>query len=503
MGIGELFRDVTVAPGEVKDLGDLKVVPHTEDRRETSAVARPLLMHPSPRLLGPLLADAQAPWDLRRVVHLHRRAGFAATWDELQRDLKDGPDASIDRLLNSTSRIRGVPDDFESIAALLADAAVAADDPARLKAWWVYRMLFGPDPLGERLTLIWHNHFATSNLKVDDLAAMRRQNDLFRSMARAPFGELLERRRPRPGAVDLARRPGQSQGAPQRKPRPRADGAVHAGHRPLHRERREGGRPRPDRLDGRRWCLPQRRRAARRRRQDNPRRSRAAWNGDDLVAMLLRSPGDRRSSGPAALRAVLRRRGVEPTIDRRSGGGPARAPPRHRPGGRDDPAVAGVLRRANLGIRVVEPGGVRHRPGAGAGAARPAPEHAGAGRLGGPAGSGPVLSAQRRRLARRPGLALDPRASSAGRIMRRHSSKAAASAGPSHSTRSRWPTRMPGPGPGRCGRVLRRAPPGGRAGPRLARADRDGRWGRSRRGAPTRPAAPSALILACPEAQMA
>jgi hypothetical protein len=34
--------------------------------------------------------DADAPWDLRRVVHLHRRAGFAATWDEIGRDLKDG-----------------------------------------------------------------------------------------------------------------------------------------------------------------------------------------------------------------------------------------------------------------------------------------------------------------------------------------------------------------------------------------------------------------------------
>ena len=42
---------------------------------------------------------SRMPWDLRRVVHLHRRAGFAATWDELQRDLKDGPEASIDRLL--------------------------------------------------------------------------------------------------------------------------------------------------------------------------------------------------------------------------------------------------------------------------------------------------------------------------------------------------------------------------------------------------------------------
>ena len=82
--------------------------------------------------------------------------------------------------------------------AALADAAISADDPERLKAWWVYRMLCGPDPLGERLTLLWHDHFATSNQKVNDLPAMRRQNDMFRVLARAPFGELLERRSPRP-----------------------------------------------------------------------------------------------------------------------------------------------------------------------------------------------------------------------------------------------------------------------------------------------------------------
>ena len=39
---------------------------------------------------------------------------------------------------------------------------------------------------------MWHNHFATSNQKVNDPAAMRRQNEMFRRLARAPFGELLE-----------------------------------------------------------------------------------------------------------------------------------------------------------------------------------------------------------------------------------------------------------------------------------------------------------------------
>jgi uncharacterized protein (DUF1800 family) len=135
--------------------------------------------------------SADAPWDLRRVVHLHRRAGFAATWLEIQRDLKDGPEASISRLLAGTSRIGGVSEEFESTSTLLADAAVASGDLNRLKAWWIFRMLGSPDPLGERLTLMWHDHFATAQSKVEDLGLMRRQNDTFRRLARGPFGELL------------------------------------------------------------------------------------------------------------------------------------------------------------------------------------------------------------------------------------------------------------------------------------------------------------------------
>jgi hypothetical protein len=129
---------------------------------------------------------------LRRVAHLHRRAGFAATWDELRRDLKDGPGPSIDRLLSGKSRAGGVPGEFAHIAGLLGEQADESRDPAALKAWWVYRMYAGPDPLGERLTLLWHNHFATSLDKVKDPAAMRRQNELFRKHGRGPFGKLLE-----------------------------------------------------------------------------------------------------------------------------------------------------------------------------------------------------------------------------------------------------------------------------------------------------------------------
>jgi Protein of unknown function (DUF1800) len=141
---------------------------------------------------APYRPGPDAPWDLRRVVHLHRRAAFAVTWGELRRDLTDGPGPSIDRLLAGNVRREGDAADFARTADLLGDAAVQSGDAGRLKAWWVYRMLYGPDPLGERLALVWHNHFATSNSKLNYPTAMRRQNELFRRHGRGPFGELLK-----------------------------------------------------------------------------------------------------------------------------------------------------------------------------------------------------------------------------------------------------------------------------------------------------------------------
>jgi uncharacterized protein (DUF1800 family) len=133
----------------------------------------------------------EAPWNRRRVVHLHRRAAFAATVDELERDLKAGPGPSIDRLLNGQVSCEAVIPGFDQTIETITNAAVDSHQPERLQAAWVLRMLASPDPLRERLALMWHNHFATGNQKVQDLAAMRCQNDLFRKFALGPFGGLL------------------------------------------------------------------------------------------------------------------------------------------------------------------------------------------------------------------------------------------------------------------------------------------------------------------------
>jgi hypothetical protein len=137
--------------------------------------------------------SGDAPWNVARAVHLHRRAGFGATWGEIERDLADGPHAAVEQLLAKGRERgdRGGTDDFPRLASIIGDAAVASNNANRLKAWWVFRMLFSPDGLTERLALMWHNHFATSNLKVENLAAMRAQNETFRRLATAPFAELL------------------------------------------------------------------------------------------------------------------------------------------------------------------------------------------------------------------------------------------------------------------------------------------------------------------------
>jgi hypothetical protein len=130
---------------------------------------------------------ATNPWDIRKVAHLHRRAGFGATGTELQRDLQAGPAASVGRL------IQPLPPSTEETQILdsLRQGVLDSGDPERLKAWWLYRMLYEPAPLGEKMTLFWHSHFATSNRKVQRIPLMLRQNELLRHHALGNLATLL------------------------------------------------------------------------------------------------------------------------------------------------------------------------------------------------------------------------------------------------------------------------------------------------------------------------
>ena len=60
-----------------------------------------------------------------------------------------------------------------------------------LREWWFREMLTTPSPLTEKMTLFWHNHFATSQQKVRFTPLMYQQNLMLRRNALGNFGTML------------------------------------------------------------------------------------------------------------------------------------------------------------------------------------------------------------------------------------------------------------------------------------------------------------------------
>lgn len=129
------------------------------------------------------------PWDLKKAGHLFRRAAFGATHAELEQAVADGPKKAIDRLLKG-----GTPAaDFDKTSEFMAGerSLPAGSDNGRLAAWWLWRILNTAHPLHEKLCVFWHNHFATSNAKVQNARFMLGQYKLIAKHALGDFRELL------------------------------------------------------------------------------------------------------------------------------------------------------------------------------------------------------------------------------------------------------------------------------------------------------------------------
>lgn len=131
--------------------------------------------------------SAEDPWDLRKVAHLHRRAGFGATRVELLRDLEASPEASVDRFLHPSGPSAQEVDAAEG----LRQAARASSSVNLLRVAWLHRILHGSDPLREKMTLFWHGHFATSIRKVESVTLMDEQVETLRTHSLGRFATLL------------------------------------------------------------------------------------------------------------------------------------------------------------------------------------------------------------------------------------------------------------------------------------------------------------------------
>ncbi|MCP4172043.1 MAG: DUF1800 domain-containing protein [Fuerstiella sp.] len=131
---------------------------------------------------------ADAPWNLRAAAHLYRRAGFGANRAELTAAVEAGAIAAADNLLSAVTE----PEDYQNEVADLAHASMATGNVQQLSAWWAHRMLSTPAQLLEKVTLLWHGHFATSAQKVEDAELMFDQNNLLRKYALGDVAQLLQ-----------------------------------------------------------------------------------------------------------------------------------------------------------------------------------------------------------------------------------------------------------------------------------------------------------------------
>lgn len=163
-------------------------------------------------MLTPLPAS---DWTPAHANHLLARAGFGGTPDEIAALYALGPAAAVDSLISGDEDVDLFPPpewtkDSRRLAVVFNDEegkpTTNAEKMERAKAirqierargedilvGWMRRMEFTTHPLREKLTLFWHDHFATSNQKVQDAYLMWVQNETLRARALGPFGYLLK-----------------------------------------------------------------------------------------------------------------------------------------------------------------------------------------------------------------------------------------------------------------------------------------------------------------------
>jgi uncharacterized protein (DUF1800 family) len=137
--------------------------------------------------------------------HLLIRTGFAPTQAEVAGIVGQTREAAVSSIITKAKVAKPIapPPDFVNQGAPVFDRMLKSQEErqamrqqqlregAELKAWWLREMVESPTPLAERMTLFWHNHFATSQQKVGRSHAMWNQHQLLRQQALGNFKTLL------------------------------------------------------------------------------------------------------------------------------------------------------------------------------------------------------------------------------------------------------------------------------------------------------------------------
>src|SRR5262245_60187843 len=135
----------------------------------------------------PWRPSSSDPWGRKWAAHLFRRAAFGCSRADLLEAERLGHRGTLDLLLRGRPQAGEVRETLADVGRVAARQGIDS-----LRGWWLYGMLHSGHPLREKMTLFWHNHFATSEDKVRNPALMFRQNLLLREHALGKFGPFLQ-----------------------------------------------------------------------------------------------------------------------------------------------------------------------------------------------------------------------------------------------------------------------------------------------------------------------
>ena len=126
--------------------------------------------------------------EIALMAHLMRRAGFGATREELETRASKGYEATVDELLDTGSPAE---QDRSEMMRYHPWAWRPGTIQGMGAAEWMRSMLNTSEPLAEKMTLFWHQVFATGVSKVDHYDEVNDMIVLFRDKGMGNYKELL------------------------------------------------------------------------------------------------------------------------------------------------------------------------------------------------------------------------------------------------------------------------------------------------------------------------
>ncbi|HEX4957459.1 MAG TPA: DUF1800 domain-containing protein [Lacibacter sp.] len=149
------------------------------------------------------------PWSKKEVVHLLKRTMFGAKPADVDYFMTKTMSETVDELLNPTALLPNppvkeydgvtgatVPDNDVAagttwINSLSTDGTIQSRRRTSLKKWWIGCQLNQDRSIREKMTLFWHNHFATETADVGNGNMLYNHVNLLRGKALGNFKQLV------------------------------------------------------------------------------------------------------------------------------------------------------------------------------------------------------------------------------------------------------------------------------------------------------------------------